>query len=138
MSQESALKESLLWRYIIGDATSVHRGLRRRMVKAILAAGSDEALKDYPEIWEKETEGPKRQRQEGQQAREVDFETGDMADYGSDDDMLDAPEETEDDMRVEEELDSDDNDSIFQHAIRKLGGMQAIGLRQRLIALVRR
>jgi hypothetical protein len=106
------------------------------MVKAILAAGSDEALKDYPEIWKKETEGPKRQTQEEQQAREVDFETGDMADYGSDDDMPDAPEETEDDMQAEEELDSDDSDRFVQHAIRKLGGMLAIEIRQRLIALV--
>ncbi|KAF1911461.1 hypothetical protein BDU57DRAFT_533563 [Ampelomyces quisqualis] len=136
--QESTLKESLIWRYILGDAVSVSRGVRRRIVRAILATASAEALKDFPEIWQKESEGPKRQTREGNQAREVDFETGDMADYGSDEDMPDAHEETDDEKQVEQDSDSDDSDNNVEMAIRTLGGRQAIELRQRLIALVSR
>ncbi|KAH7396969.1 hypothetical protein DE146DRAFT_61944 [Phaeosphaeria sp. MPI-PUGE-AT-0046c] len=137
-SVEAVLQESLLWQYIKSDAGSVNRGVRRRIVRAILAAASTESLKDYPEIWTKETEKPNLKSKDLGHAREVDFETGDMADYQSDQDMADASNDVSD-----EEL-SDEHDAGFSYggkrdlhnSVEEMGGAQAIELRQRFIALL--
>lgn len=133
---EATLQESLLWHYIVGSASSANRTVRRRIARAILAAASDESLKDYPEIWEKELEGPLRKAKKEKQLGQVNFEAGDLADYDNDEDMQDAPSEGSD-----EDGSSDDSDdgSLSDHhdAARRLGGMDAIDLRHRLIALVR-
>jgi hypothetical protein len=125
---EIIIQESLLWHYIVGYSGSVNRGSRRRIVKAILAAASVESLKDYPEIWDKETEAPKRERDD-KQAGGVDVETGDIAGYESDQDMQDTPD---DNGEVA------DNESLgeLHSTVEQLGGRQAIELRHRLIALV--
>lgn len=135
----AALQQSLVWHYIIGhEGASMNRSRRRRMVKAILATATSESLKEYPEIWDKETVELRRKKDEGQPVRDIDFETGELADYGSDEDMQDAPEDS----------DSESTDGIVvdtsgqaarntREAIEHLGGQDAIELRQRLIALVR-
>jgi hypothetical protein len=137
---ESALQESLLWHYVVGNASSANRGARRRIVKAILATASVESCKDYPEIWAKEAEGPPRKKTDEQQLGKVDFETGEMADYDSDEEMQDAPDQSGEDS------DSDENSSAgsdeggirnLHDAVQQLGGADAVDLRQRLIALVR-
>jgi hypothetical protein len=133
--REAILKESLIWSYIVFDAGSVNRMVRRRIVKAILASSSVDSLKEYPEIWERETEGPRRRKSEEQQAREVDFETGNMADYESD--LPDASGENPDDSQSEGSTDADGHDgNDLLSAVEQLGGIEAIEHRQRFIALV--
>jgi hypothetical protein len=135
--REEVLKESLIWGYIAFDVGSINRVVRRRIVKAVLAAASPDSLKEYPEVWDKETKGPKRSKKEEQQAREVDFETGDMADYESDDDMPDAQGDDPNDTQSEGGADTDEHDeNDLLNAVEQLGGVQAIDIRQRFIALV--
>jgi hypothetical protein len=128
------LQESLLWHYIVGHSGSVNRAGRRRMVKAILATASAESLRDYPEIWENETQGPKHRNKDDEQFGEVDFETGDMAGYDSDEDMQDAPDETSNDKLSDDALGADGE---VHDTVGELGGMQAMQLRHRFVALVR-
>jgi hypothetical protein len=137
--QESVLQESLLWRYIAGNTGIVNRSVRRRIVKAILAMATPESLKDYPEIWVNETAGPKRKTADDHPLGEVDFETGEMGHYDSDEDMPDVPEETGSDTEAESSTSAppnDDGNHSTENAPEQLGGIDAIELRQRLIALV--
>jgi hypothetical protein len=136
--EEAVLQESLLWHYIVGDAGSVNRTMRRRIVKAILATASIESLKEYHEIWEQETEGPRRRKKDDKELEEVDFETGAMGDYDSDQEMQDAPEEPSEGGHSEESPSPDSSLHNLDNAVDQLGGMDAINLRQRLIALVSR
>jgi hypothetical protein len=125
---ENVIRESLLWHYIVGHSRSLNRGSRRRIVKAVLAAASVESLKDYPEIWDKETDAPKRERDD-KQTGEVDVDTGDVAGYESDQDMHDTPDD---------KGEVSDNESLgeLHSTVEQLGGRQAIELRHRVIALV--
>ncbi|KAL5116348.1 hypothetical protein ACEQ8H_005696 [Pleosporales sp. CAS-2024a] len=126
------LRESLVWHYIIADSSSVNRAVRRRIVKAILASASVESLKDFPEVWGDETEGPKRKK-EAQRFGHVSFETGDMGGYDGDQVMQDAPDET-DDGALEEHVRTAGEEGI--DAVEELGGMDAVILRQRFLALL--
>jgi hypothetical protein len=138
MDAEAIMQESLLWHYIIGDeSVPTNRARRRRMVKAILATGTPESLKEYPEIWDKEALEPKRKKEEDERIGEVDFETGDIGDYDSDDEMQDASADS-DNEDADEVSSLQDHKSIWniQDALEYLGGQDAIELRQRLIALV--
>ncbi|EAT78306.2 hypothetical protein SNOG_14435 [Parastagonospora nodorum SN15] len=131
VDRDVILQESLLWHYIIGHTATVNRATRRRIVKAVYANASPESLKDFTEVWEKETEGPKR-RKEDEQFGKVDFETGDMGGYDEDEEMHDVEEEPTDDKGSDEDCDEEG----LRGAIEQLGGADAIGLRQRLIALL--
>jgi hypothetical protein len=136
-TEATVFQESLLWHYIVGDATSVNRNMRRRIVKAILATGSVESLKDFPEIWAKETEEQKRRKKPEEELELVDFETGKMGDYESDEDMHDALDEQSEDSTHGES--SSSGSSLLRNlhdAVDHLGGSDAVELRQRLIALV--
>lgn len=132
----STLQESLLWHYIVGDAESTNRGMRRRIVKAILAMASPESQKEYPEVWEKETAEPKRKKDHNQPLGEVDFETGEVGDYDSDEEMQDASEQASDEPTSSPTVVSDGGIQSLDDAVEQLGGQDAIALRQRLIALV--
>jgi hypothetical protein len=123
---ENMIRESLLWHYIVGHSRTVNRNSRRRMVKAILATASVESLKDYPEVWKEETEGPKRE-QDDEQAGDAHTETGDTAGDEKDEEMQDTPDN---------ELSHDEILGGVHGTVEQLGGMQAIQLRHRLIALV--
>lgn len=134
---EATLQESVIWRYIVGDGGAVNRGVRRRIVRAIMATATAESLKDYPEIWAKETEKPRRKKMGAEHARGVNFETGDMADYQSDEDMADATNDMSDDeSSVEMNLDLSEAEELLI-SVENMGGAQAIALRQRFLALVR-
>lgn len=134
---ETILQESLLWHYIIGDeSTSTNRARRRHIVRAILATATPESLKEYPEIWERETAEPKR-KSDDQPVGDVDFETGETADYDSDEEMQDAEDGDDDDENVPESpLDNEEVKNIHE-AVEHLGGHDAIQMRHRLMALVR-
>ncbi|KAF2830398.1 hypothetical protein CC86DRAFT_452836 [Ophiobolus disseminans] len=136
---EAILQESLLWHYIVGNSRSANRGARRRIVKAILATATPESLKEYPEIWDKETERPQRKKKDDRQLGKVDFETGDMADYDSDTEMRDATADQGDGDDSDNSTDTTDDDGTIHNlhdAIERLGGTGAVELRQRLIALL--
>jgi hypothetical protein len=135
---KTTLQQSLVWHHIAGyDTVPTNRAKRRRIVKAIFATATPESLKDYPEIWEREAAEPRRKNNEDQPVGEVDFETGELADYGSDEDMQDAPDDIGDESADEESSDTSDYAiSNIHDAIERLGGQGAVELRQRLIALV--
>lgn len=128
------LKESLLWHYIVGNTGSPTRGARRRIVKAILATASPESLKDYPEVWHQETAGPARKKVDDQPLADVDYETGKTGDYDSDDQMQSDAVDTDEDE--EEVFSANEGIHNMDDAVRSLGGMDAVNLRHRLIALV--
>ncbi|KAF2626216.1 hypothetical protein BU25DRAFT_370745 [Macroventuria anomochaeta] len=141
--QEAALQQSLIWQYVVGEGQSMTRTTRRRIAKAIFAIASAESMKDYPQIWERETSEPKERANKKQKLGNVDFETGEVADYDSDEEMKDAPARVtraiERKFEATPPLDlSDINDgSLNLHeAIERLGGSDAIALRQRLLALL--
>jgi hypothetical protein len=134
VNAEAALKESLIWHYIIGDSHSVTRTTRRRIAKAVFAMATPESLKDYPEVWEKETVeripgGSKRQKID-----DFDFERGTVGDYDSDEDL----EESHGALEVDQKSSVPDGDEVssLQSATERLGGSVSIELRQRLLALV--
>ncbi|KAJ4350579.1 hypothetical protein N0V95_004630 [Ascochyta clinopodiicola] len=96
----------------------------------------------YPEIWENETKEPKERANKKQKLGNVDFETGEVADYDSDEETKDAPRVTraiERKLDVSLPLDLPDiaNGNLnLQDAVERLGGKDAIALRQRLVALL--
>ncbi|KAI8935587.1 hypothetical protein NX059_008153 [Plenodomus lindquistii] len=136
----AVLQKSLLWHYVVGEAESTTRSMRRRIVKAILATASSDSRRDYPEVWPRETYELKRKAQKEGPISQVNFETGDIGDYGSDDEMQDILEQPEDDHDVPKSKPSTGGDSIRNvlDACQRLGGQEAIDLRQRLIALLAR
>lgn len=143
--EEAALQQSLIWLYVAGADQSITRTTRRRIVKAIFAMASVESLRDYSEVWENETQEPKERANKKQKLGNVDFETGEVADYDSDEEMKDAP------LRVTRAIerkveatsplnlpDIKDGSLSLVNAIERLGGSDAMSLRQRLLALVSR
>ncbi|CAO2655510.1 Nn.00g043130.m01.CDS01 [Neocucurbitaria sp. VM-36] len=136
-SRESILQESLLWHYIVSDAESTNRGIRRRIVKAILAMATPESQKEYPEVWENEAAELKRRKDIDQLLGEVDFETGELGDYDSDEEMQDVPAQASDEeATTSPSVGSDKGIQNVHDAVEQLGGQDAIRLRQRLIALL--
>ncbi|KAE8836430.1 hypothetical protein HRS9139_04528 [Pyrenophora teres f. teres] len=134
-SDDAALQQSLLWYYIIGDEFApTNRGRQRRILKAILAMATSESLKEYPEIWDRETAEPKK-KSGGQRVGKVSFETGEMADYESDEEMQDVADGADDEDASDTPLDDDEVENIHE-AVERLGGHDAIQLRHRLIAIL--
>ncbi|KAF3038404.1 hypothetical protein E8E11_005613 [Didymella keratinophila] len=145
--QEVVLQQSLIWLYIAGEEQSVTRTTRRRIARAIFAIASPDSLKEYPEIWENEAEEPQEPLNKKQKLGNVDFETGEVADYDSDEEMKDTPAPVRFTQAIERkseatplpDLPDIDNGSLdLNAAIERLGGSDAIALRQRLLALIAR
>ncbi|KAJ8107947.1 hypothetical protein OPT61_g8516 [Boeremia exigua] len=139
---EAALQESLIWRYVSGEGQSITRTTRRRMVKAIFAI-SEESLKDYPEIWENETKESEGGANKKQKLGNVDFEMGEVADYNSDEDTKDTPRRVTRAIERKYEVipppklpDINTGSLGLNEAIERVGGLDAIELRQRLLALL--
>jgi hypothetical protein len=132
---EAVLKESLIWYYVVGDNQSVSRIARRRIAKAVFAMATSESLRDYPEVWEKETVELKSRGSKRQKLDDVSFEEGGVGDYDSDEDMLES-DEVEDDQETRSAGLPGCND--IGGATEQLGGSASIELRQRLLVLVRR
>ncbi|KAF2110757.1 hypothetical protein BDV96DRAFT_603819 [Lophiotrema nucula] len=139
---EKVLMESLIWHYISSDDPG-NRSNRRRMVKAILAMGSAQAMIQYPEVWKDETAEPKREEVDAELKNAL---AGQLVDYGHDEDaeMVDAPapsrraraSPTKKSMPLEEDDEDDITIEDAAAAINRLGGIDAIRLRQRIIALL--
>lgn len=140
---EAVLQQSLIWLYISDESQSTTRTTRRRIVKAIFASASAESIRDYPEVWENEAAEPVGRAIKKQKIGNVDFETGEVADYDSDEETEVAPKrvtraiERKFDVTPLPDLPDLNNGKLNLHnAIERLGGSDAIALRQRLLALV--
>lgn len=143
--QEAILLQSLVWQYIAGEGQSMTRTARRRIARAIFAIASPDSLKDYPEVWENEAKEPEEPPNKKQKLGNVDFETGEVADYDSDEEMKDTLAFARVTQAIERKLevtpptglpDIDNGSLDLDAAIERLGGNDAIVLRQRLLALV--
>jgi hypothetical protein len=144
--EEGVLQHSLIWHYVSHESQAVTRTTRRRIVKAIYATASAESLRDYAEVWENETTDPTERANKKQKLGNVDFETGEVADYDSDEEMKDAPPRVT--RAIERRLfevaalpglpDINNGKLNLDNAIERVGGSDAIILRQRLLALVSR
>jgi hypothetical protein len=135
-NEEAILKESLIWQYIVGDNSSVSRIARRRMAKAVFATATPESLRDYPEVWEKETVERRPRENKRQKLDEVDFARGGVGDYDSDEDSDEGDVVDEDDKASKPSTSIPEGNGI-SGATERLGGSASIELRQRLLALVR-
>lgn len=140
---ESMLQRSLIWLYVAQESQAITRTTRRRMVKAIYATASAESLRDYAEVWENETTDLTGRANKRQKLGNVDFENGEVADYDSDEEMKDAPQrvtraiERKFEVATLPDLPDINNGKLTIHnAIERVGGSEAIALRQRLLALV--
>ena len=139
------------------------RAGRRRIMRAILADGSERSMREFREIFineaaEKKKEEEKDKEGEGEKGkasrRELNFEEGLYGDYDSSDDELNIESrptrtsknaasqvietmetntEMQDDAKSEEQLD----DGSVKTAADEFGGMDSVLLRQRLLLLVR-
>ncbi|KAF1957032.1 hypothetical protein CC80DRAFT_53606 [Byssothecium circinans] len=136
---EDVLQESLIWTYISsGSPTS--RSTRRRIFAAILAMADRPARQSFPEIWKNETAPPKPPNDDIKPTATLDFENHQLGDYDIDNEdtaMLDAPRRDSRRKPSVASEDSDDSENAnSRNAVERLGGRDAIQLRQRLIALL--
>ncbi|CAI6325437.1 unnamed protein product [Periconia digitata] len=145
-SKESLLQDSLIWRYISSEQPT-QRSTRRRIVGAVLALGNKTSLSQYPEVWNKETMGPKSQKDDSMPAATLDLENGELGDYVNEDEdtiMMDAPEQDAPKRRGRprksaitfEDSDEENSPTSPSDGVAALGGRDSIELRQRLIALI--
>lgn len=146
--RQAALQESLLWRYIASQ-DPLAGNTRKRILRAIFAAGEPQALKEFHEVWDRETAEPKEKDTHRRHTGPLNFDTGDMGDYDDEDEdveMQDAPQAATQGRRSRRNATNPADTSLspledaffpdYEAAVARLGGVDAIGLRQRLIALV--
>ncbi|KAF1967089.1 hypothetical protein BU23DRAFT_484584 [Bimuria novae-zelandiae CBS 107.79] len=143
------LQESLIWRYIT-SREPLAGNTRKRMFAAILATGDSRSCKDFPEVWLEETAEAKQRDTHRKDTGPIDIDAGDMDDYGGDEEdveMQDAPQPA-----VKRETSRRTNTSQtseyflppledtfipdYEAAVARLGGIDAVDLRQRFIALL--
>ena len=143
------LQETLIWRYITSQEP-LAGNTRKRMFRAILATADSLSLKDFPEVWDKEAAEPKEKDSQRKRTGPIDFNTGDIGDYESEDEnveMQDAPQPTSKRGRPRKNASRPSETTLppleeafipdYEAAVARLGGTDAIDLRQRLIVLVR-
>ena len=124
------LRDSLIWQYINSqDPTS--RTTRRRINRAILATGDAHSLTQFHQVWPKETAILKPLDDAQKSVGHVDFETGEMGDYGSDGEDAAMQHIEEPDTAPDPQLATASTDGV-----ERLGGTDAVHLRQRFVALV--
>ncbi|ORY14645.1 hypothetical protein BCR34DRAFT_479173 [Clohesyomyces aquaticus] len=141
---EKIFTDSILWHFVKTIEPSA-RANRRAMVGAILAMGDPHSRKLYPEIWKNETVEFKHE-EEGDKVGKIDIENGDFGDYENldeDEIMGDAPVLTsgrQSKSPASPSLNGKDDlvTHNLEHAVDRLGGMDAIVLRQRLLAMLAR
>lgn len=153
------VEESLLAVYLrpIGEG----RNNKRRLMRAVLADGSQKSLAEFDEIWRNEAKLPKS-KQDDEKAgmkRKLDLENGDFGDYFDDESELDSPATSMPRSRSATALpvsrssrqpsathnDSEEGDteacgsgdkSSQPAGVDAFGGMDSIKLRQCLLALL--
>ncbi|KAH7135989.1 hypothetical protein B0J11DRAFT_547749 [Dendryphion nanum] len=147
---EGVLMGSIVWHYVSSMNTKsvAHR---RRMVRAILAMATPRSLKDFGEVWKDETRAPKAKEDVAPMGK-IDIDNLKQTYFQRDEEdevMEDVPSISTRSSRsrnpmkqsgtdVEEGGDHDEKFVVHsvQEAIERLGGTDAITMRQRLIALL--
>lgn len=123
-NSERHYEKSLIMLYLRG---AHGRTERRRIMRAVLADGSDKALQEFPEVFENETKERRGTSQKGH--KELNLEEDQWGDYDMDDE-----EETTDDLDSRSESEQRNGNGASSG---NLGGLESIHLRQRLLSLVR-
>jgi hypothetical protein len=148
--KEEVLKESLLWHYI-SSREPTHRPNRRRMVKAILAMATPQSNMEFTEVWNDETAEPKQVQEDDKYDGNIDIEGGHFGEFqrNEEDEVMEQASTTS--LRTsrtrsgkksheESSTSSLENDELIvqdpQAALDRLGGIEALHLRQRLITLL--
>ena len=107
------------------------RGRWKRIVRAVLASGSESDLREFGEVWRGETRGRKVKKDEWDvlRAKKVDLENDEWGEFGmkGDEDELD---EAEDEVMTDAPSTSRNQESEY-------GGPDAMKLRHRLLIQVR-
>ncbi|KAH8700060.1 hypothetical protein GQ44DRAFT_733123 [Phaeosphaeriaceae sp. PMI808] len=139
-NRNAILQQSLIWHYILGNATSANRGARRRIVRAIFAKATDDSVKEFHEIWKDEIiTSAHRKGKLNHRLGQTNFETGKLANHDKGQDIQDASATMSDDGQCDNSTNATEHDGTMRYmndAIETMGGMYAIELRQRLVALL--
>ena len=154
---QELLKESLVLQYLLSCDTHT---ARRRVMRAIFANGTVKSMNEFKHVFRNETKERKSEETKfaDRKAKKLNIDEGEFADYIDDEDEEEADELTadidaltgKDSIRVTAnagrqsshdgfESSSDESDWSRTDATKevdKLGGMGAILIRQRLLALV--
>jgi hypothetical protein len=140
------LEDTLIWQYICSQEP-LAGNTRKRILRAIYASGDPHSLREFVQVWDKETEAPKS-KDTKKDVGPVDFETGDMGFYASEDEdvaMQDAPRSAVRGRNAKNTPKVSDTClppleeafiGDYDAAVQRLGGMDAVNLRQRLVTLV--
>ncbi|KAJ4295270.1 hypothetical protein N0V90_007281 [Kalmusia sp. IMI 367209] len=142
--RDAMLQDTLIWRYISSQDPAISN-TRRRIIKAIFAVGDAQSLQQYPEVWDKETMEAKPPDAKSETIGLVDFENENDGDYMSDDEdtvMINAPRRAAGGRSSKNPLSAsmpsleDAFTGDYNAAVQKLGGIDAVDLRQRFVALL--
>nr|OQO06829.1 hypothetical protein B0A51_18080 [Rachicladosporium sp. CCFEE 5018] len=141
---------SLLAHYLAQYADQ-GRNIKRRIMRAILADGSQTSVNQFPEIWRNETRPPKVKSDEvtGSKKRKLDLEQGEFGDYLDSDSDRDSPladlRASRNATRTPSACLSTAPDSASRHASptadsvkaqATYGGESSIAIRKRLLAVL--
>ena len=121
----------------------VSTGRERKIFRAIFADGSTRPLAEFPEIWKYETRERKKDADVRKAAAKIDIEADNYGDYMDEDDRESDLEDNEPDpshvpadSAVHSPHSIDDASSPSLDLAEPLGGMPAIHLRLRILALL--
>ncbi|KAF9741116.1 hypothetical protein PMIN06_008345 [Paraphaeosphaeria minitans] len=141
-----SLQDTLIWQYICSQEP-LAGNTRKRILRAIFATGDSPSLNEFAEVWEKETLDPKPKDAQ-RHLSVIDFEIGDIGDYASEDEDVDiegAPRSTVKARKARNASNTLDvglpplEEAVipnYDAAVDRLGGMDAVNLRQRLVSLL--
>lgn len=144
VDQEQLLLDSLLWHYITSEGPT-SRTNRTRMIRAILAMATSDSNKEFREIWKGETlDREPKQENHTRPIAKADSSNDEWKDQNSDDEDV-VMENAEDEAPVMFPSRSPSTSSLSssfksisepEEPLDLLGGMDALNLRQRFLALV--
>jgi hypothetical protein len=127
----SSRERSLLVEYL-SDSKGRSSALKR-VVRSVFANGSDESIREFPEIWENETKEVKHHS--GQKRKRGNSKERGFGDYDDEEETSAFSSSEPSDRTPDPSQDSDDTtEATAQDPW--LGGPECIGLRQRLLTLV--
>ncbi len=129
------MKKSLIVKHInFGGAIA---GRERKIVKAVFADGQPKAVAEFGEIWQNETKELKTDTAFKRVEAKIDIEADNYGDYLEDEDEGDLEDSASDASSQPSDLNLHSMDSV-PNISTKLGGMDSIDLRIRLLSLLSR
>ncbi len=153
---QSVLKDSMIAQYLLPIGES--RSNKRRLMRAVLADGTQKSLAEFGEVWKHETKAPKQKQAERPgKRRKLDLDNGEFGDYfdESDEDSLASSVRrsrsgtavpsarhsraaSDDNGNDEDELSGSKALAVSTSvtSIDTLGGIESLHLRQRIMALL--